>query len=467
MDESPSSKWDAFAPQEHEPGTRRFGAPEYLAASIGLLILIGLIVLWPSGSAKEQAASEFAVLGVPSEFHEAVVTEVSERPCLGTTDLACVAVVFEIVQGPEAGLVYRQEFSVGGTVPEFAVGDTVVLSRIPPSARIDVLRDVPCEFDAEVTCVEADLRLFSGPDAGSVGTLILFPGQESGLIAGQDVMVTFDFEGEIIAIAPATVDAMYRYADFQRRGFLAVLFVVFALAVIALGRWRGVAALAGLGLSVIIVTLWLIPSMLDGNPSVAVAIVGASAVAYLALYVSHGINRTSTVALLGTLAALFLITGLSWLTTVLGQFTGLASEEATLLLTIEGFDIRGLLLAGIVIGAAGALDDVTITQASVVAEIRSADPAIGHLHLFKRGMAIGRAHVGSIVNTLVLAYLGAAMPLTILFVLSQQSLGAVANGEVVAIEIVRSLVGTIGIVAAVPLTTWMATVWPAAHRHHD
>ena len=134
---------------------------------------------------------------------------------------------------------------------------------------------------------------------------------------------------------------------------------------------------------------------------------------------------------------------------------------------LGGSDMSVLLVVGIGFCAGGALDGGTVTQASVIAEIRSANPLIDSIHLFKRSMEIGRAHVGSIVNTLVLAYLGAAMPLTILFVLARQSFGAVANGEVVAVEIVRSLVGTIGIVAAVPLPTWLATAWPAAHRHQD
>lgn len=467
MDESSLNEWDTFAPQEDEQRSRKFGVPEYVAVGVGILILFGLVALWPSGAAKDKATAEFAVLGVPSEFHEAVVVDVTVRPCPGIPDIECTVVSFELRAGPDVGRTYSQEFSSDAVAREFVVGDTVVLSRIPPSGRVVVMREVPCNFDDETLCVEADIRVFGRTDMGSVEALVLFPGQEIGLFAGQDVMVTFDIDGEIIGIAAATLDAMYRFADFQRRGFLMALLVVFALAVIALGRWRGVAALAGLGLSVLIVILWIIPSLLDGNPAVAVAMVGASAVAYLALYVSHGVNRTSTIALLGTLGSLALITGLSWLTTVVAQFSGLATEEATLLQALGGFDIRGLLIVGIVIGAAGALDDVTVTQASVIAEIRSANPLIDRIHLFKRGMEIGRAHVGSIVNTLVLAYLGAAMPLTILFVLARQSFGAVANGEVVAVEIVRSLVGTIGIVAAVPLTTWMATVWPAAHRHQD
>lgn len=455
------SEWERFSPTERDGRRFNIGIPEYLAAIVGVVIVVGLVAMWPSASAIPLASAQFAVLGVPSEFHEAVVSESTEGPCVGAPELSCTTVTFELVAGPEIGLTYRQDFTTGGTTPEFQPGDKVVLSRIAPSGRIVALREVPCEFDPDVLCFEADVRLTIGTDAGSTTTVILFPGQEIGLFTSQDVMISFDVEGEIVAISAATTDAKYRFADFQRRGFLLLLFIVFALSVVALGRWRGVAALAALGLSLMIVTLWLIPSMLDGNPSVAVAFIGASAIAYLALYVSHGVNRTSTIALLGTLSALALITLLSWLTTVIAQFSGLATEEATLLLALDRFDVRGLLLAGIVIGAAGALDDVTVTQASAISEIRATDPTIGNVPLFRRGMAIGRAHVGSIVNTLVLAYLGAALPLTILFVLSAQSLGAVANGEVIAIEIVRALVGTIGIVAAVPLTTWMATIWPS------
>jgi uncharacterized membrane protein len=119
-------------------------------------------------------------------------------------------------------------------------------------------------------------------------------------------------------------------------------------------------------------------------------------------------------------------------------------------------DVAGLILAGVVIGAMGAIDDVTVTQASAVWELREADLRMSPADLFRAGLRIGRAHVASIVNTLVLAYVGASMPLFILFVLSQRSLATVANGEVVATEIVRTLVGSIGLIAAVPLTTWLA-----------
>jgi hypothetical protein len=135
----------------------------------------------------------------------------------------------------------------------------------------------------------------------------------------------------------------------------------------------------------------------------------------------------------------------------------LASEES-ILLTIgsKGLDLQGLVLAGMVFGALGALDDVTVTQASAVWELRAADPTMSRFALYRAGLRIGRDHVASTVNTLALAYAGASLPLLILFVLSRQSLGTVANSEVISVELVRTLVGSIGLVAAVPLTTWLA-----------
>ncbi len=137
--------------------------------------------------------------------------------------------------------------------------------------------------------------------------------------------------------------------------------------------------------------------------------------------------------------------------------TGFGSEEAFFVSAIgAGIDLRGLVLGGMVIGALGAIDDMTVTQASAVWELRAADPTMGRAGLLRSGMRIGRDHVASTVNTLVLAYAGASMPLLILFVLAEQSVGTVANGEVLATEIVRTLVGSIGLVASVPITTWLA-----------
>jgi uncharacterized membrane protein len=258
----------------------------------------------------------------------------------------------------------------------------------------------------------------------------------------------------------------YQYADRQRRSTLLWLVLLFAAAVIALGRWRGVAALVGLGASIAVLLRFVLPALVDGTEPVLVAIVGASAIAFLALYLAHGFHAMTTVALLGTLGALAITVGLAWVFTEAARFSGFSSEEAFLvqLGTKGGVDLAGLVLAGMVLGALGALDDVTVTQASAVWELHTTDPSVTRRTLARAGMRIGRDHVASTVNTLALAYAGAALPLLILFVLSRESLGTVANSEVVATEIVATLVGSIGLVAAVPLTTWLAVLLAPSTR---
>lgn len=250
--------------------------------------------------------------------------------------------------------------------------------------------------------------------------------------------------------------AGYQYNDRDRGTLLWVVALLFAGAVVALGRMRGVAALAGLVISLMVLLGFIVPAVIAGEDAVLVAVVGGSAIVLVALYLAHGYNRLTHVAAIGAFAALALTAVLSWVVLEAAQFTGLASEESFYLLLIPGFDVSGLLLAGIVLGAIGALDDVTVTQASSVWEVRAANQELTRTELFAAGLRVGKDHIASTVNTLLLAYAGAAMPLLILFSLSQLPLNAVASSEVVAVEIVRTLVGSIGLVAAVPLTTWLA-----------
>jgi uncharacterized membrane protein len=208
-----------------------------------------------------------------------------------------------------------------------------------------------------------------------------------------------------------------------------------------------------------VIVAFVLPSMLDGNNPQLVAIVGGTAIAYLALYLANGVRPMTTVALLGTLSALALTVGLATLFTDLARFTGAQSEEALIVkIGAASIDLKGLVLAGMVLGALGALNDITVTQASAVGELRQANPELSRVGLYRAGLRIGRDHISSTVNTLALAYAGAALPLLILFTLSRQSLGTVANGEVVAVEIVSTLVGGIGLVAAVPVSTWFAAL---------
>ncbi len=254
--------------------------------------------------------------------------------------------------------------------------------------------------------------------------------------------------------APPTLQ--YQFADRDRRMLLAVVAIAFAVAVVWLGRLRGLAALAGLAASVAVLIWFIVPAILEGSNPVLVASVGASAIAFLALYLAHGFTKLTHVALIGTFSALALTVALSALTVALASFSGFAGEESFYLTLVGDLDVRGLLLAGIVLGTLGALDDVTVTQASAVWELKAANPAMPVDALFSSGLKVGRDHIASTVNTLLLAYAGASMPLLLLFALSGQPLGVVANSEVVATEIVRTLVGSMGLVAAVPVTTWLA-----------
>jgi uncharacterized membrane protein len=175
------------------------------------------------------------------------------------------------------------------------------------------------------------------------------------------------------------------------------------------------------------------------------------------LYVTDGFTVRATIAVLGTAASLLLIAGLAWAFVELTQLTGLASEEAGFLsAAASDINLQGLLLGGVIIGALGVLDDMTVTQVSAVWELHGANPHMGVRGLYGVAERIGRDHIASTVNTLVLAYAGASLPIMILLVESQQGLSNVLSGEVVAVEIVRTLVGSIGLVASVPITTWLA-----------
>jgi uncharacterized membrane protein len=314
------------------------------------------------------------------------------------------------------------------------------------AAVVDVTES-PCAVG--LPCQQVSFRLDQGPDTGEVIELEFVVAETSPYFTVGD-RVVLDYR------ADAEPGFEYAYADRQRRPVLAWVAVLFALAVVALGRLRGLAALVGLAASIFVLLQFVIPAILDGRSPVLVAAFGSAAIAYVALYAAHGFTRMTTVALLGTLAALVVTVLLSEIAIGAADLTGFASDEAFILTIVGTIDLSGLVLAGVVLGSMGAIDDVTVTQASAVWEVKRANPEISRVELVRAGLRVGRDHVASTVNTLLLAYAGASMPLLIFFVLSDQSLGTVLNSEIVATEVLRTLVGSIGLVASVPLTTWLA-----------
>jgi uncharacterized membrane protein len=310
-------------------------------------------------------------------------------------------------------------------------------------------------------CVEVTFRLLEGPDRDQR--------VQVELQAGESRARSIHVGGRVLLGHQPDVQGFeYVYLDPDRRSPLLLLTLLFAGAVVVLGGLRGAASLVGLVATLLVLFLFMIPAILHGRDPLLVALVGSVAIAYVALYLSHGLGPRTTVALLGTLGGLACAAILAVVFMDLAQITGLASEEALYLSAVgTGLDLRGLILGGMMIGALGAIDDMTVTQASAVWELRAADPTMSRGRLLRSGMRIGRDHVASTVNTLVLAYAGASMPVLILFLLSDQPATTVANGEIVATEIVRTLVGSIGLVASVPITTWLAVhVAPTGAGRH-
>jgi uncharacterized membrane protein len=331
--------------------------------------------------------------GLTVEREQAEVERVVERLCAGFTEQRCQFVTFRLQSGPDRGRTGRIQLGAGGVEPDVDPGDEIYVTKAP---------DPP---------------------------------------AGQ----------------PAVTGPGYSLSDFERREAMLVLAAIFVVAVLLFARLRGALSLAGLALSLAVVVLFVVPAILDGGPPLAVAVVGSMAIALITIPLAHGGGSKSIAALLGTAASLLLTAALAALFTKLAHLTGLASEEAALLqLGQRDLSLEGLLLAGMVIAALGVLDDVTVSQASTVLALRGVNPALGFSGLFRRALRVGRDHVSATVNTLVLAYVGASLPVLLLFSAADLGVGEALNLELVAQEVVATLVGSIGLIAAVPLTTALA-----------
>ncbi|MFF3917847.1 YibE/F family protein [Streptomyces sp. NPDC001852] len=376
-------------------------------------VVVGLVVLWPGGAPPHKRSG----VGFDRETQQATVTRVVEVSCSSVN-------------------------ASGGTT----IGDTSSTAQ-----------GASAEQAAKGSCKKATVRVDTGKDKGRTFTEIVQPDQTRQLHQGEKVVAAYE--------PSAPKDLQYSVTDVNRKFPMTLLAGIFALAVVVVGRLRGVMALVALAVSFLVLTLFILPAVLQGSNPLLVAVIGSSAIMLIALYMCHGLSARTSVAVLGTLVSLLLIG-------ILGsQFIGWAAltgntDDSTGLIhgLYPSIDMSGLLLAGVIIGSLGVLDDVTVTQTSAVWELHEANPAMGWRGLYRAGIRIGRDHIASVVNTLVLAYAGAALPLLLLFSIAQSGVGTVANSELVAEEIVRTLVGSIGLVASVPVTTALAALVVSADR---
>ncbi|MER6438155.1 YibE/F family protein [Streptomyces sp. NPDC001185] len=375
-------------------------------------VVAGLVVLWPGGAPPHERTG----VGFDRQSQQATVTEVVQVDCKSVN-------------------------ASGGSVPagDAATGD--------PSARQRTTGE----------CKKATVRVDTGKDKGRTFTEIVQPDQSRQLHQDEKVVVAYE--------PSAPKNLQYSVTDVNRKFPMALLAGIFALAVVVVGRLRGLMALIALAVSFLVLTLFILPAILEGANPLVVAVVGASAIMLIALYMCHGLSARTSVAVLGTLLSLVLIGVLGSVFIGWAALTGNTDDNTGLIHGLyPSIDMSGLLLAGVIIGSLGVLDDVTVTQTSAVWELHEANPTMGWRGLYRAGIRIGRDHIASVVNTLVLAYAGAALPLLLLFSIAQSSVGAVANSELVAEEIVRTLVGSIGLVASVPVTTALAALVVSADR---
>ncbi len=372
-------------------------------AAIGLAMIVGAVLLWPSGSKVD----------IPLPFQNgsggAVTTERGHVTSTALADCGSPSVGKVLTGGPAPGI------------------------------------------SGSGTCLQSMVSLDSGPNAGAA-TLLEFsrgPGQPN-LLAGDDIRVFRQIDAQ-----GATT---YGFYDYERGWPLALLAATFAVVIVAVARWRGLRALAGIGIAFAVLVMFMLPALRDGAPAIPVALVASTAILFAVIYLAHGVSMRTSAALLGTLSAMLLAAFLSWAAIELTHLTGLSDDRSNEVAAYMGHvSIKGLLLAGFIIGSLGVLNDVTITQASAVFELAHLSHG-PRKQVFLRAMRVGSDHIASTVYTLVFAYAGSSLPLLLLFSVANRSLSDVLTSEGVAIEIARAAVGGIALALSVPLTTAVAAI---------
>ncbi|GAA4665984.1 YibE/F family protein [Gordonia humi] len=406
----------------------RYARPAVVAvlAVFAVFIAVGAALSWPSHDDHPIPLQYRSSDGGPLQVYDATVvsqtradcstldtgTTTADFPQIPTTGGPCIATVIHIDSGPDEGR--YAVLSIPTNAAQSGTG--------PDSAGIDA----------------------GAPDDPQ-------PGQPS---------LRVDDSIRVSAMAsqsdPASKTLTYAFYDYTRGTPLIFWAVAFVLAVVVVATWRGLRAIIGLAVAFAVLGFFTLPSILDGNNVVLVAIVSAAAILFVVLYLAHGVSLRTSSALVGTLLSLVLAGLLSWAAISSLALTGLSAESTKSLQLYQGsLSLNGLLLAGFVIGTLGVLNDVTITQASATFEL-AAMPGQTRLGAFRAAMRVGRDHIASTVYTLVFAYAGSALPLLLLFSVAAQPFSSLLTSEEVAIELARAFVGGIALALSVPLTTAVA-----------
>jgi uncharacterized membrane protein len=306
-----------------------------------------------------------------------------------------------------------------------------------------------CSVDPanRATCANAVVEVLEGEGKGDFQQIQIDADVfSSGVAKGDTLVVTRD--------GGADGGPSYQFFDYERGTPIIVLAVVFAVVVGMVARMRGLASLLGLAFAFVVLLKFVLPGLLADDSPTLVGLVGSSAIMFVVLYLAHGFSARTTTALVGTLFGLTLVAVLGSLAVSAARLTGLTSEET---FRLHGYapsvSFSGIVLAGVVVAGLGVLNDVTITQASAIWQLHEVSPDISWRELYTRGMAVGRDHIASTVYTIVFAYAGAGLPALLLLELYSMPFWTAVTSSALAEEVVRTLVGAIALVLAVPVTT--------------
>jgi len=247
--------------------------------------------------------------------------------------------------------------------------------------------------------------------------------------------------------------------DYYRANFLIFLFIVFVVLSVLIGKKYGFYSILAMGFSFLVIFKFILPQIVYGRNPVFITVLASLFIIPVTFYLSHGFNKKTHIAVISTIITLVVTSIITAVSVNAAHLTGYSSDEAMFLqIGNQSINMKGILLAGIVIGFLGVLDDVTVSQSSVVEQLKKSNKNLSTLELYSSAIKVGRDHISSMTNTLVLVYAGASLPLLLLFINNPQPFGQVISMELIADEIVRTLVGSIGLILAVPLTTLIASV---------
>ncbi|CAN5355630.1 hypothetical protein BH10PAT1_BH10PAT1_5300 [soil metagenome] len=309
------------------------------------------------------------------------------------------------------------------------------------------------------------------------GTKIRFQDLTLKIISGSDIDKvihlqnggsTFITEQQLVKVHDVLVlnkvDDSFVITDKYRLDYLPYLFIGFvALLILVAGR-KAIGSIIGLILSLTVIIGFIVPQIITGSNPLFITVIGSVVILFFSTYLAHGISKQTTIALISTFIALIIAISFSFAMVNFAKLAGIGDDEAVSLLNASStslINLQGLLLSGIVIGTLGALNDITTTQSATIFELKETNKNLKFNELIKKGSRVGREHIVSLVNTLVLAYAGSSLAIFIYFVFnpSKQPLWVLLNNEVIVDEIVRTIAGTCGLILAIPICTYIASWW--------